>query len=86
MSQTKEQSAFVLRIAPSGDDRVPEALRADQIIIGWAYANGLLDPKLEWGPFREILDKTYYSEESTRRKAGAAAGNISHQQRASDEQ
>ena len=76
MNQTKEQSAFVLRIAPSGIDKVPEALHEDQIIIGWAYAKGLLDPKLDWIQFREILDKTYYSEEPTRRKAGAAAGNM----------
>lgn len=76
MDTDKKQSAFVLRIAPSGIDKVPEALRENQIIIGWAYAKGLLDPKLDWGQFREILDKAYYAEEPTRRKAGAAAGNM----------
>jgi predicted Mrr-cat superfamily restriction endonuclease len=76
MGETKDQTAFILRIAPSGEDKVPEALRENQIIIGWAYAAGLLDPKLKWGPFREILDKAYYADEPTRRKAGAAAGNM----------
>ncbi|MGA2659469.1 MAG: restriction endonuclease [Verrucomicrobiota bacterium] len=75
MNQTKEQSAFVLRIAPSGD-KVPEALREDQIIIGWACAEGLLAPELEWGKFRAILEKAYYSDEPTHQKAGAAAGNM----------
>src|SRR5438445_3709643 len=76
MSTTNDQSAFVLRIAPSGVDKVPEALRENQIIIGWAYAEGLLAPDLEWEQFRRILNKAYYSKEPTQRKAGAAAGNM----------
>lgn len=76
MNTDKKQSAFVLRIAPGGIDKVPEALHENQIIIGWAYAEGLLNPKLDWGQFREILNKAYYSEEPTLRKAGAAAGNM----------
>ena len=40
--------AFILRITPSGNDRVPVALEDNQIIIGWAYAEGLLDPTLDW--------------------------------------
>lgn len=76
MNTDKKQAAFVLRIAPSGIDKVPEALRENQIIIGWAYAEGLLNPKLRWEQFREILKKAYYSEEPTLRKAGAAAGNM----------
>lgn len=70
------QAAFVLRIAPGGEDKVPEALAANQIIIGWAEAAGLLDPGLSWEQFREILRKAYYSDEPTLRKAGAAAGHM----------
>lgn len=70
------QSAYVLRVAPRGEDRVPEALRAAQIIIGWGEAEGLLDLNLSWEQFREILRDAYYSEETTRRKAGAAAGHM----------
>lgn len=76
MSQSTDQSAFVLRIAPSGIDKVPEALRDDQIIIGWALAEGLLNPALNWEQFREILRATYYANEPTMHKAGAAGGNM----------
>src|SRR5260221_10685273 len=70
-------NAFVLRIAPNGIDKVPEALAADQIIIGWSLAVGLLDEALSWEQFRQILQDTYYSNETTLRKAGAAAGHMS---------
>ena len=70
------QSAFVLRIAPAGIDRVPEALASDQIIIGWAKAQGLLDEKLTWEEFREIVHKEYYGQEPSYRRAGAAAGHL----------
>ena len=69
-----DQAAFVLRVAPGGVDKVPEALSANQIIIGWAEATGLLDAALSWEQFREIIRKAYYSDEPTLRKAGAAAG------------
>ena len=71
-----DQAAFILRVAPGGEDKVPEALSADQIIIGWAEANGLLDYALGWEQFREIIRKAYYSDEPTLRKAGAAAGHM----------
>src|SRR5260370_26427002 len=70
-------NAFVLRIAPNGIDKVPEALAADQIIIGWSLAVGLLDEALSWEQFRQILQDTYYSNETTLRKAGAPAGHMS---------
>src|SRR5919109_3238605 len=52
-TQTIAKHAFVLRIAPSGVDRVAEALAADQIIIGWAKVPGLLDQRLDWPKFRD---------------------------------
>jgi hypothetical protein len=42
----QEQQAFILRIAPSEIDHVAEALEQNQLIIGWADAEGLLDPNL----------------------------------------
>ena len=75
MAETKQQ-AFVLRIAPSGVDKVPEALADNQIMIGWADAGGLLDPSLSWEQFREIIRSAYYGQEETLRKAGAAAGHM----------
>lgn len=71
-----EQQAFVLRIAPRGIDRVPEALAGNQIIIGWSEAKRLLAPDLSWGKFREIIRATYYADRDDMRKAGAAAGHM----------
>ena len=71
----QNQAAFVLRIAPGGEDKVPEALSADHVIIGWAKAEGLLDPALAWENFREIV-RTAYSGEPGLRKAGAAGGHL----------
>lgn len=74
--QIMAQQAFVLRIAPSGVDRVPEALKENQIIIGWSEAEGLLDASLLWEQFREIIRITYYASESNLRRAGGAAGHM----------
>ena len=71
-----KQQAFVLRIAPGDNDRVPEALSKNQIIIGWAEAQGLLDTTLPWEQFREIISNTYYPSEPNLRKAGNAAGHM----------
>lgn len=71
-----EQQAFVLRISPSGIDRVPDALTANQLIIGWSQAPGLLDMNLSWEQFREIISRAYYADEQTLHKAGSAAGHM----------
>lgn len=70
------QNAFILRIAPGGADRVPEALDTNQIIIGWAEAGGLLAESLGWEQFRKIINDSYYSDQPNLRKAGAAAGHM----------
>jgi predicted Mrr-cat superfamily restriction endonuclease len=75
MAEMKQQ-AFVLRLAPSGIDKVPEALSQNQISIGWAEADGLLEPSLSWEQFREIIRSVYYAKEETLRMAGAASGNM----------
>lgn len=68
--------AFILRIAPSVIDRVAEALETDQIIIGWANADGLLDKHLDWTAFRELIRDTYYRGDKTLHRVGAAAGHM----------
>ena len=70
------KNAFVLKISPSGNDLVPEALQDGMIIIGWAWADGLLDPALNWPAFREIVHKTYYADEPTLHSAGSAGGHL----------
>jgi predicted Mrr-cat superfamily restriction endonuclease len=74
-SQNPEQ-AFVLRIAPSGIDRMPEALKSNQIIIGWSESEGLLKRSLTWSQFREIIHEAHYSDRADYRKSGAAAGHM----------
>jgi predicted Mrr-cat superfamily restriction endonuclease len=70
------QQAFVLRIAPSNVNKVPLALKSDQIIIGWSATEGLLDETLSWKAFRKKLQDNHYSEEKNLRRAGAAAGHM----------
>lgn len=72
----RERSGYVVRIAPSGGDRVPEALQSNQIIIGWAEAKALDDPSLDWSQFRQIVHQSYYSDEPNFRKSGNAAGHL----------
>lgn len=71
-----EQQAFVLRISPSGIDRLPEALTSNQIIIGWAEAKRLLNENLSWEEFRSIISDTYYADENNLRRAGTAGGHM----------
>ena len=71
-----EKNGFVLRIAPSGEDRVPEALENNYLIIGWAAAEGLLNRGLEWERFREIIHAVYYAGTGNFRQAGNAGGHM----------
>jgi hypothetical protein len=50
--------AEVLRIASSRIDRLPLALGADQLIIGWADVD-LTDPNLTWADFVPRLKRIY---------------------------
>ncbi len=68
--------AFILRITPAGVDRVPEALDANQIMIGWSEAVGLLNPDLGWEEFRQIVREAYYRADETWHRAGTASGHI----------
>ena len=70
------EAAFILRISHGEDDLMLEALSANQIIIGWANAAGLLDPNLNWGDFREIVSDAYYSDHETYHSAGNAGGHL----------
>ena len=70
------KNGFVLRIAPDGEDKVSEALKNDQLIIGWAGAKDLLDPGLERKDFREIVHEEYYNKDGNLQRAGKAAGNL----------
>lgn len=70
------KDAFVLRISPSGIDRVPEALETNELIIGWSEAAGLLDSGLEWQQFRQIVHEVYHSDKESYARAGGDAGHL----------
>lgn len=76
MQEQRKKQAFVLRIAPSGIDRLQEALDSNQIIIGWARTPELLKEDLTYGKFRAILSDNYYAEDANLRRAGYAAGTM----------
>lgn len=69
-------NAYILRIAPGGEDKVPDAIGSNQIIIGWSLAEGLMEPSLDWNQFRGIIRDAYYDGETTLHKAGAASGHM----------
>jgi predicted Mrr-cat superfamily restriction endonuclease len=68
--------AFVLRMTPLGIDRLPEALRSNEVTMGWGKAAGLLDPNLDWCSFRQLVHDCYYAGEKDYTNSGRAAGNL----------
>lgn len=70
---SKPERAFVLRVAPSKIDRVPEALKDNFITIGWSRAAKILT-ETDWWKFREEIHQVYYSEQKNYRHSGHAAG------------
>lgn len=71
-----EPSAFVLRLNPNGRDRMQDALRDRDIIIGWSRASGLGDESLSWTEFRQIIHDAHYATHSDYRASGRAAGEM----------
>lgn len=72
MRTSLPERAFVLRMT-HGRDRVSESLDRDEIVIGWAEAEGLLATD-EWCQFREIVRRAYHANDRDLRRSGAAAG------------
>jgi len=57
----KLAKVFIVRLSPGGppQDALPEAMRTNELILGWSEAQGLLNPKLTWETFRQIIKVTY---------------------------
>ena len=75
MTATQTRSAFVVYLRP-GDphqDALPEAMRTNELILGWSEAQGLMNPKLTWETFRQIVKETY---NLNTRQAGAQAQSL----------
>jgi len=73
--ESKKYNAFILRLKPSKIDRTIEGINENRIFIGWSKADGLIDQELSWEEFREIIHKTFFSDEKNYIKAGRSAGN-----------
>jgi predicted Mrr-cat superfamily restriction endonuclease len=69
-------NAFVLRIGSTGGDRVTEALKDNDLLVGWSAAEGLLDNTLDWLAFREAIHNKYHIGDSSYTGSGRAAGSL----------
>jgi len=69
--------AWLLRMKPHGDDRVPDALRTGRIMIGWGKAEGLTDAMLSRTSFRDEVIRAYHSGDRDQRASGRATGQLS---------
>ncbi len=65
------RNAFILRLAPLGQDMIQEALEKDEIFVGWKEVKGLLEEGLSLSDFRERVKATYGIENN--RSAAAFA-------------
>lgn len=65
------RNAFILRLAPLGQDMTQEALEKDEIFVGWKEVKGLLEEGLSLSDFRERVKATYGIENN--RSAAAFA-------------
>lgn len=65
------RNAFILRLAPLGQDMIQEALEKDEIFVGWKEVKGLLEEGLSLSDFRERV-KAAYGIENNRSAAAFA--------------
>lgn len=75
MTAARTRRAFVVRLKP-GDppqDALPKAMRTNELILGWSEAGGLLNSKLTWGTFRQVVKETYGLDS---RQAGVQANSL----------
>jgi predicted Mrr-cat superfamily restriction endonuclease len=75
MGATRRRRAFIVRLNPGSppQDALPEAIRTNELILGWSEAQGLLNLKLTWETFRQIVKETY---ELDTRQAGMQAQSL----------
>jgi hypothetical protein len=61
MTAARTRRAFVGRLKPGDPPQgaLPEAIRTNELILGWSEAGGLLNSKLTWGTFRQVVKDTY---------------------------
>ena len=71
------KNAFLLRLHPVGEDRVPIARAVGHISIGWGKVGaGVLDESLDRSAFAQLVHDTYYSHEENRLRSGQTTGQL----------
>lgn len=65
------RNAFILRLAPLGQDLTQEALEKDEVFVGWKEVKGLLEEGLSLYDVRERVKAAYGIEDN--RSASASA-------------
>ena len=69
--------AFIVRMNPAGIDRVPIALQAGEISIGWGKCGReLLDFKLDRTAFSAHVHRSYYAVDANRIASGKTSGQL----------
>jgi predicted Mrr-cat superfamily restriction endonuclease len=58
----KGRNVFILRLAPLEQDLTQEALKKDEIFVGWKEVKGLLEEGLSFYAFRERVKAAYKIE------------------------
>lgn len=69
-------NAYMLRINPGKHSQLENNLSENRISTGWSYAEGLLNPQIDWIAFREIVHRAYFSDRENYRASGNAAGSL----------
>jgi len=75
-SNVAARSAFILRMSPSGVDRMTEALESNEVVLGWSRAGDFTGKEVSWEEVRNRVHQTFYSTETQYYKTGLGAGNI----------
>jgi predicted Mrr-cat superfamily restriction endonuclease len=70
-----EKSAWIVRMNTEGGDVVEAGLVAEQLLLGWSNAEGLIESTDYWET-RDIVHKTYYSEDPNYSRSGRAASQL----------
>lgn len=69
-------NAYVLRIAPANVDQLSEAIKHEDLLIGWDCGPELLDLKNSWNKFRKRVRDLQFPNEANYRRSSSAAGSL----------
>jgi len=68
--------AFLVRVKPLGQDRVPIARETSEITVGWGKADGLLDETLSRTEFAQRVASAYGGPDASSYALGQSIGHL----------